>query len=299
MKQYQKYLGLIVLLGILLNGCFRLDSNLFNPDSSITEYKFEAFDDWLETGPAYTVDDSMIHLFTLLSQGEDEADPTTIYAAYIGDTQQIATDTVILYLHGNAAHMDVYYHRAKLLAHLGGKHRFGLMMIDYRGYGLSDGIPSEEGLYNDADAALKWLQSHGLTGDRLAMYGFSMGTAPATELTANPRTLTPNWLLLEAPFASAEVMVQDGSGLTMPGSFFTNLKIDNAEEIKKVNQPFFWIHGINDNFLRITTHGEVVWKNYHGVRGVAVRVPGADHSTIPEFTGVDGYVQDVEDFFWP
>ena len=36
----------------------------------------------------------------------------------------------------------------------------------------------------------------------------------------------------------------------------TDLKIDNAEEIKKVKQPFLWIHGTNDNFLNYKTHGQ-------------------------------------------
>jgi hypothetical protein len=40
--------------------------------------------------------------------------------------------------------------------------------------------------------------------------------------------------LLEAPFASSKVMVQDATGLSLPASFVTDLKIDNAEEIKKV-----------------------------------------------------------------
>ena len=137
--------------------------------------------------------------------------------------------------------MDAYWDRAKLLANAGHKHRFGIMMIDYRGFGLSEGTSSEEGMYADAQAAVQWLSDQGLTGDRLVMYGFSLGTASATELTATPRSMTPGWLILEAPFASVDVMVADGSGMSMPASFFTDLSIDVAEDIKRVAQPFFMV----------------------------------------------------------
>jgi hypothetical protein len=61
--------------------------------------------------------------------------------------------------------------------------------------------------------------------------------------------MNPSKLILEAPFASAETMIQDASGLALPSEFFTTLKINNAEEIKSVTQPFCWIHGEDDDFF--------------------------------------------------
>ncbi|MEM7039892.1 MAG: alpha/beta hydrolase [Bacteroidota bacterium] len=299
MKHHQPFQILLASVTVLLfTGCLRLDFTLFNPNHEITEYRFDDWEgDWNFTLDAsQDIPDSLIHVFTVPSQTADETEPTNIYASYIGDLDRIATDTVILYMHGNSWHMDAYWPRVKLLANLGGKNRFGIMEMDYRGYGLSEGTPSEAGMYADVQACIDWLEARGLTGDRLAMYGFSLGTAPATELTANPSSLTPKWLLLEAPFASSEVMAQDGSGLAFPGSFFTNIKIDNAEEIKKVDQPFFWIHGIADEFLDFENHGEVVWKNYSGVRGVDVRVPEADHGDVPLIMGLEAYSQAVLEF---
>ena len=95
--------------------------------------------------------------------------------------------------------------------------------------------------------------------------------------------------MIEAPFASDEVMVQDASGLSLPGSFFTNLEINNAEEIAKVNEPFFWIHGTADSFLSIETHGEVVYKNYNGSYSVAHRVQGGEHRDVPAIMGYKSY----------
>ena len=75
-----------------------------------------------------------------------------------------------------------------------------------------------------------------------------------------------------------------GSGLNMPGSFFTNLKIDNTYEIKSVQQPFCW-YGTSDNFLNIKTHGEAVYKNYYGRYKEAHRIDGAGHSDVPQKMG--------------
>lgn len=272
------------------SSCFKLDSNLFN-SKKIEVYQRDAYtgEQDFVLDNTYTIDDALIHEMTFTYNSPSTGASNTIYAVYLGDESRIQTDTVIVYCHGNRWNMDFYWQRAKLLANVGAKNRYGVLMMDYRGYGRSAGLPSEEGLYEDVDQCLQWLKSQGLSNDRFVMYGFSMGTAPATKLTAEPRSMIPSKLILEAPFASAETMVQDASKLAMPGSFFTNLKIDNAAEIKLVNQPFLWIHGIDDDYLNIKTHGEVVYKNYKGVRGTAVRVPGAGHSTVQTVMGFQAY----------
>lgn len=285
-----KYLFFSVLLLSVLMGSCRLDSFLYNPDE-IEEYKFDDYEGEtrFEVDSSYDINSSLVDLFTLAS-GEE-----TIYAVYIGDQSRITTDTVILYCHGNAAHMDAYWPRAKVLANVGGKNRYGVLMMDYRGYGKSTGTPTESGLYEDVDVCMQWLKNKGLTDDRLVIYGFSMGSAPATELTNKPRTLQPNKLILEAPFASSDFFAQSISKMSMPASFFNNLEIDNAEEIKTIEEPFLWFHGIADDFVGIE-HGEEIVKNYQGSKLVMKRVPGGEHSTVPPVMGLDIYSQTVLDF---
>lgn len=293
MRKLAIYTGLLMATA----SCVRLDSQMFVPYTDIETYQLDAFTGKQEVdglSSAYNIEDSLIEVFTI--ESDLNGDKADIYAVYVGDLSRIATDTVFLYLHGNTGHLDYYWNRIKLLANVGHKNRFGVLAIDYRGYGLSGGTPSEDGLYADADAALKWLKDKGLTDDRLIMYGFSMGTAPATELTANVRTLQPSKLLLEAPFASDEVMIQDASGLSLPGSYLSNLQIDNAEEIKKVEEPFFWIHGTADDYLAMETHGEVVYKNYRGIYSEAHRVEGGHHSDVPEVMGFEAYIEAVRAF---
>jgi pimeloyl-ACP methyl ester carboxylesterase len=170
------------------------------------------------------------------------------------------------------------------------------MMIDYRSFGLSKGTPTEEGMYADLDAACQWLKAHGLTSDRYIQYAFSLGGAPATYLAAHPRSLTPQKLILEAPFASTASLTDDATHLNMPSSFVSNLVFDNAEQIKSVKQPFCWIHGMSDLFINYATNGEVVYAHYNGPYKEAHRIPGADHGSVPQTWGFANYMDSVLKF---
>lgn len=292
-----KQLAILALL-LCASGCLSLDANLLDPGDKITEYKMAHFTGKVDfhLDSTYTIADSLIHVFTIPSQGIGESSPTTIYATYIGDTSRIKSDTVILYAHGYGHHMDFYYPRAQLLANLGGKNHYGVMMMDYRSFGLSQGTPTEEGMYADLDAACAWLKARGLTSDRYIQYGFSLGCAPSTYIAAHPRSLTPQKLILEAPFASTASLTDDATRLNMPSSFVSNLVFDNAEQIKSVTQPFCWIHGTEDLFINIKTNGEIVYANYNGPYKEAHRIPGADHSTIPQTWGFTNYMDTVLKF---
>lgn len=221
---------------------------------------------------------------------------TQIYAIYIGDIGKIATDTVIMYCHGNKWNMDFYWQRAKLLANTGSKDQYGVLMIDYRGYGMSSGTPTENGMYADVDAALKWLSNEGLSNSRLMMYGFSLGSAPATMLTSNPRSMVPSKLILESPFASAATMVDDASQLALPPGYVTTFKIDNSQEIKSVTQPFMWMHGLSDTFLNWQTNGLAVYNNYQGTYKEEHLVPNANHGQVPLLDGLIKYSTDLYTF---
>lgn len=294
-----KALYILGIATLLLSSCRkRLDDFLFNNDNSITEYKLDNYEGrtTLDVGPEYAVADSMIHFinYPIVSEGQT----LNISAIYVGDLAKIATDTVILYCHGTADHNDFYWPRQKLYANLGGKYRFGVLMVDYAGYGLSEGNPTEANMYESVNGGLKWLKDNGLTSDRLIQFGFSLGTAPTCEVAGNPSSfhLSPSKIILEAPFASSEVMVQDASLLSFPASYFVNVKIDNAEEIKKVNVPLLWIHGEADSFLSIHTHGELVYNNYVGPSKTAVRVPEGNHEDTPFILGYTNYLSEILKF---
>jgi pimeloyl-ACP methyl ester carboxylesterase len=242
---------------------------------------------------SYAIIQDNIHQLMFESEGEQ------IYGIYTGDISKISQDTVIVYCHGNKGNIDYYWTRQKLLANLGDKTNFGVLMIDYKGYGMSEGIPTEEGLIKDIDAGLSRLKEEGLTGDRLIIYGFSLGSYPATYLCANKNgALIPSKLILEAPFASTKVMVNDASKLTMNNNYYTSTDFEVADLIKNVQQPLLWMHGEQDAFLSIKTHGEVVYKNYGGdsTNKTAIRVSEANHSDLPYEYGFRKYLESVLKF---
>jgi pimeloyl-ACP methyl ester carboxylesterase len=272
----------------------RLDNNFFN-STKLEKYSFDASPTQeIAVDASYTIPANLIHQVALTS--DDNGNKAKIYGIYLGDISRIATDTVIMYFHGTRDNMDFYWSRGKLLANVGHKNRFGVFMIDYRSYGMSEGKSTESTLHADAAAAIQWLKDNGLSGERLIVYGYSLGTAAATFYTANPASLVPSKIILEAPFGSAATMVNDASTLALPPSYFTNIRVDNAETIKHIQQPFMWIHGTDDDFLKIATHGELVYKNYKGTWSEAHRIPGAVHNNAPVVWGYENYKKAVESF---
>lgn len=286
-----------IIVALLCCSCLRLDNNLFNK-KELLAYELELYtgaqDFVLDSG--YAISPDKITLFSLKSQLPEEQKASTIYAVYLGDTATIKSDTVILYCHGNRWHMDFYWQRAKLIAHTGGKNHYGVLMLDYRGYGMSEGTSSEATLYQDVDVAMQWLKSKGLVNNRLVIYGFSMGTFPSCELCAYPRSMQPFKIILEAPYANSAAMVADASGIALPSSYVTNLEINNAEKMKQVQQPLLWIHGTADHYCKLETQGLVVYDNHKGKYKEKEIVSGAEHGNVPLIYGFKSYTNTLDAF---
>lgn len=108
----------------------------------------------------------------------------------------------LLFLHGNAGNIS---HRSTSLAifrDLG----LDVLVLDYRGYGRSDGRPDEQGLYRDASAAWDWLiTERGLGAQEIVVFGRSLGGAVATELAARER---PAGLIVESSFTDLAAMAR-------------------------------------------------------------------------------------------
>ena len=292
----KKWLGFGWML--LLSSCFRLDSNLFNNQEKITAYRWDAFTGEREIKdlPAsYTIPANQLTELSLLS--DDGGNRALIRAVYLGDTADIPNDTVILYCHGNKNHMDFYWNRAKLLSYTGFQGRFGVLMMDYRGYGLSQGEPSESGMMADVSACMQWLKDRGLKSDRLVMYGFSLGSAPATRLAVENSVMPVSRLILESPFASAQSLVEDAARLSLPASYFTNLSLNNEGLITRLQVPFLLIHGKDDDFLRYEAHGKRVFDACPpSVGKKQFVIDRAVHNNVPSVMGFPAYSEALLNF---
>ena len=149
---------------------------------------------------------------------------------------------VLLFLHGNAGNIS---HRRESLQIF---HRLGLnvLIIDYRGYGLSGGSPSEAGLYLDAHAAWRHLtEVRGFAASDILLFGRSLGGAVAARLAAESE---PGGLILESTFSSA----RDFAHRVMPlMSRLTVLRyeFDTASALQAVHCPLLVLHSPDDEIM--------------------------------------------------
>jgi fermentation-respiration switch protein FrsA (DUF1100 family) len=144
-----------------------------------------------------------------------------------------------LYLHGNAGNLSDRPGHLQSLSAAGSE----VLIVDYRGYGKSEGEPSESNLYEDAEAAYEWLLAQGRKPKRIVLYGESLGTAVATDL-ASRRSCGA--LILEAPFPSRSAV----AGLIVPvlGPLIAR-GFETVRKIANVSCPVLVLHGTADTVI--------------------------------------------------
>lgn len=282
---------------LILFSCKKMTlDGLAFPAEKTESYQFEAFDDGeIDIPTEYNLtaaDRTQIEFTSVDAQTGDEY---KLYGVYIGDLSTIATDTVILYLHGQSKHMDFYWSRAALLANVGGKLNYGVFMIDYRGFGMSEGTPTEQGLYEDADAAINWLKSQGVTQEKTIYYGFSLGAIPAIDRAAYRTDFKPSRIIIESPLASVQNLVDNSTLMNVNADFVTDLGFENSEKIKLVTCPLLWMHGKEDSYIDIQ-NGELIFANYQGTNKMAYRVDDCDHAEVPGKMGYETYISNLLDY---
>jgi fermentation-respiration switch protein FrsA (DUF1100 family) len=102
---------------------------------------------------------------------------------------------VVLYLHGNGCNIELRARRLAQLSRLG----WGMLLLEYRGYGGNPGAPSETGLLEDARAAYVRLRADGILAPRILLWGESLGTALAVWLAGEADV---GGVILESPYTS-------------------------------------------------------------------------------------------------
>jgi fermentation-respiration switch protein FrsA (DUF1100 family) len=148
----------------------------------------------------------------------------------------------LLFFHGNAGNASHRLPNASELVRL----ECSVLLIDYRGYGLSEGRASEAGVYKDARAALDHLiEQRGYAEDRIVVFGRSLGGAVAVDL-AQQRHLAG--LILESTFPSIADVVASGPA----GALLRTLagrRFESAAKIGQVRAPLLFFHGDRDEIV--------------------------------------------------
>jgi len=149
----------------------------------------------------------------------------------------------LLWLHGNAGHIG---HRVEQLALIRQRLGVGVLMLDYRGYGRSEGTPSEQGTYQDADAALAYLRATPEVDPAgVVLYGQSLGAAVAVELATRECVRA---LILEGPFASVPAMAR-AVYPWLPIWPLLRTRYDSLARIGTVGAPLLILHSERDEVV--------------------------------------------------
>lgn len=147
----------------------------------------------------------------------------------------------ILFLHGNAGNIGHRLDKVEILA----KRGLNLLIVDYRGYGKSQGRPSEYGLYLDAKAAYSYLvNNRKIKPGQIILYGESLGCAVVVDLASKVKS---KGLILEGAFSSGRDMAK----IIYPflPAFVFSKKFDSLTKIQKVEAPKLFIHSQNDEMV--------------------------------------------------
>jgi fermentation-respiration switch protein FrsA (DUF1100 family) len=262
------YAGVALLLclsALALGACAEMDGFLFNTER-IDRYH-----------PPSSIPAELIEPVTIESEGN------TLYGYWIRGAD---TGRTILYCHGNKKNMDAYWDRIEMLRELGAN----IFWFDYRGFGLSEGDPSEHSMYADADAALAYVRSRGFAADSIILYGFSLGNVASIHLAAE--RITPRALIVESAFASATSLAQGATVLDFQERWLTDGTFDNVEAIRRVTAPVLVLHGEEDDFIRYRDNGRLVFGAANEPKKL-VLVPGAVHDNVPQTMGVAAYLDEI------
>ncbi len=146
----------------------------------------------------------------------------------------------VLFLHGNAGNAS---HRLPIAVKLM-RLDCAVLVLDYRGYGLSEGRPSERGSYRDARAGFAHLIDRGFASRAIVIFGRSLGGAVAVDL-AQDRDLAG--VILESTFTSIADIARGIGGPIM--SLMVGRRFESIRKISRVRAPLLFLHGDRDEVI--------------------------------------------------
>ncbi|KAJ2057404.1 bem46 protein, variant [Coemansia sp. S146] len=155
--------------------------------------------------------------------------------------------STVLYFHANAGNMGHRLPVAKLLYDMLGCNVF---MLSYRGYGLSDGRPSEAGIKTDALTALEFIRSHPLTANtKLVAYGQSLGGAVAIDIVAANEPEFAG-IILENTFLSIRRLIPSVLPILKWVTFLASEKWDSEKVVRQISSvPTLFLSGLQDDLV--------------------------------------------------
>ena len=175
----------------------------------------------------------------------------------------------ILYFHGNAADLGLTRHRLELIREFTG---CSLLAIDYPGYGVSTGTPTENSVLHAADAAYDHLRRiRAVPAENIVLWGRSLGSGPAVYLASRHHARA---LILDAPFTSTFRTV-------IPRKVLPFDKFDNLTLMPRVQTPVLIAHGNRDTVVPFSHGSELAKAAIHAPAVKFLPLPDVGHNDLP------------------
>jgi uncharacterized protein len=192
----------------------------------------------------------------------------------------------VLFCHGNGGNIADYLDSVVIANRL----RLNVFIFDYRGYGYSNGSPSEQGTYLDAEAAWKYLvMERKISPETIVVWGRSLGGAIAARTAAeHPSGL----VIIESSFTSVKDLVSDRFSW-VPSWVVANYAYDTRQYLEKVDVPVLVIHSPDDEMIPFQ-HGKRLYDSVKGQK-VFLEIKGSHNRGFLDSLGVyessiDGFI---------
>ena len=158
----------------------------------------------------------------------------------------------LVFFHGNAGDLSNRIYKINELNKLD----INILLISWRGFSGNEGLPTEDNLYKDAQAAIKWLNSKEVKNNRIILYGESLGTGVAVEIG---KKNIFNSIILESPFTSMENAAKIYYPY-LPVKLLLKDKYDSISKIRKITTPILIMHGKKDDIVPFSMGKELFEK---------------------------------------
>ncbi len=194
---------------------------------------------------------------------------------------------VLLWLHGNGGNLG---HRVDQLRFLHRELKINILMIDFRGYGRSEGVVTEKGTYQDAVTSYDYLVSRvEIDPQGVIVYGQSLGAAVAVDLAVQRRAAG---VILEAPFVSIREMAKVVFPW-LPIGRLLSTRYDLHSKIGRIETPLLLLHGDQDEVVPYA-QGRKVFEAAKSPKQFYT-VQGAGHNDLYRIGG-GGYTETISRF---
>ena len=212
-----------------------------------------------------------------------------------GDVARSRQAPVVLYLHGNGSNVGDLTEMGQRFHDLG----WNCLLIDYRGYGLSQGsFPSEDRVYDDAEAAWTYLvDSLEIDPNRIVVYGHSLGGAIAIELATRQPQMAG--LIVEGSFTSMLDMAKlQPHYRIFPLDWILTQRFESIEKVRSLRPHLLLLHGTADKTIPYQMSQQLqdaAHDSIHHPQTETVLIADAEHNDLPEVGG-DTYTNTIREF---